>query len=135
MQYFEEKLYIVTTSGMLACIDARPEAIADAQNGIMPTVKDVKMAAADLSEAITSTDTAILETTADTGSGIRVQCVKEGGKLRVKPLSEGYHQDWHVQFPKNLRQENTIYIVDELKEASQGGFYRVFGNILKYNPN
>lgn len=134
MQYVDERLYVVTTDGSLACIDARQEAITDAQNGITPAVTDVKIAAVELSAAITSTDTAVLETTSAM-SGIRVHCVKEGGKLRVRPVSEGFHTDWHVQFPKNLRQENTTYVVDELKEAAQGGFYRVFGNILKYTSN
>jgi hypothetical protein len=72
-----------------------------------------------------------LETASANATGVRVQCVKEGSKLRVKPLSDGYHKDWHVQFPKNLREEGAIYIVDEIREAAQTGFYRVFGNILK----
>lgn len=131
MQYFQEKLYIVTTDGTFACIDARQGAITDAEAGILPTYKDVKIAASQISESIDVNDTAILETTQDDSRGIKLKCVKEGGKLRVKVLSAGYHQDWHVQFPKNLRQEGQIYIVDEIREASQSGFYRAFGNILK----
>ncbi|RFS13770.1 WGR domain-containing protein [Emticicia sp. C21] len=135
MQYFNEHLYIVTTDGSMACIDAKQESINQAQEGVLPTVKDVKIAATQLSQAIEIRDTAIIETAASNATGILVKCVKEGSSLRVKPLSDGFHKDWYVQFPKNLREENTIYIVDELREATQGGFYRVFGNILKYNQN
>lgn len=131
MQYFQEKLYIVTTDGSLACIDASPEAITNAQAGITPTFKDVKIAASQLSQAFEATDTAVLETTTDDTKGVKLKCIKEGGKLRIKVLSAGYHQDWYVQFPKNLREENQIYIVDEIREATQQGFYRVFGNIMK----
>jgi predicted DNA-binding WGR domain protein len=131
MQYFDEKLYIVTTDGSLACIDAKQEAITQAQEGIVPTIKDVKIAASQRTQSLTVNDTVVLETASANAIGVRVQCVKEGGKLRVKALSDGYHKDWHVQFPKNLREEGAIYIVDEIREATQTGFYRVFGNILK----
>src|SRR5882724_7756884 len=46
MQYHAEKLYIVTTDGSLACIDATEQAIAAAQGGAVPTVVDVKAAVA-----------------------------------------------------------------------------------------
>lgn len=131
MQYFDEKLYIVTTDGVMACIDAKQEAITQAQEGIVPTIKDVKIAASQRTQSLTVSDTVVLETASANATGVRVQCVKEGSKLRVKVLSDGYHKDWHVQFPKNLREEGTIYIVDEIREAAQTGFYRVFGNILK----
>lgn len=131
MQYFEEKLYIVTTEGVLACIDASEQAILDAKSGILPEYKDIKIAAAQLSPSMAIGDTAVLETTRDAVNGVKLRCYKEGGQLRVKVISEGYHSDWHVQFPKNLRQDGTTYVVDEVREASQGGFYRVLGNILK----
>jgi hypothetical protein len=34
-----------------------------------------------------------------------------------------------VQFPRNLRQEGSKYLVEGIKEASQGGFYRAYGEI------
>ncbi len=46
-------------------------------------------------------------------------------------LSDGYHTDWFVQFPNELCQEGMFYMAEDIKEASQGGFYRVLGNIYK----
>lgn len=39
-------------------------------------------------------------------------CVKEGSKLRVKILSEGYIQHANCQFPKSIREEGATYLVD-----------------------
>ena len=59
------------------------------------------------------------------------ECFREHHRLRVRVLSEGYHTDWHVQFPHNLRTEGDRYLVSELKEAKQGQYYRVYGDIKK----
>ena len=126
MQYLNERLYIVTTDGSLTCIDASEAAIAAANQGIVPQVRDIKAPA-----AIPVAETTNLETTTDTSEGVIVKCIKEGGTLRVRVISEGYHKDWNVQFPKNLRQEGAMYIVEQVKESSRGGFYRAYGDIRK----
>ena len=72
----------------------------------------------------------VVETTSSREGGIVVECVKVGGKLKVRPVSEGFNE-WFVQFPKNIREEGAQYLVDELKEASNGSFYRTFGEIKK----
>lgn len=59
---------------------------------------------------------------------VMVECVNEGGKLRVKPISPGYDRTMNVQFPKELRAPGKIFIVDDLEETDRG-FYRVVGNI------
>ncbi|SFK40565.1 hypothetical protein SAMN05216275_12470 [Streptosporangium canum] len=46
MQYLDDRLYIVTADGTLACIDATEEAIKAAQGGAVPEPVDVKAAAA-----------------------------------------------------------------------------------------
>lgn len=129
MQYHNEKLYIVTTHGVLTCIDASAEAIKKAEEGEVPQVKDIKAPTKQV--AVANTD--VLEEAADDAQGVLLKCIKEGGKLRVRPLSPGYEANWNVQFPKNLRKEGTTYLVDEIREANQGGFYRVFGNIFTKN--
>jgi hypothetical protein len=48
-------------------------------------------------------------------------------------VTEGYHNDWNVQFPKNLRKENAVYVVSEVRESTESGFYRVFGDIYIKN--
>ncbi len=126
MQHFKNNLYIVTTFGYLACVDVSEEAIQKAQTGEMPAFTDIKAPAA---VALAQTD--VLEVATQNTQGIRVKCLKEGGKLRVKVLSEGYHKDWFVQFPRDIRTEGMEYLVEDLKASAQGGFYRVLGNIFK----
>jgi hypothetical protein len=46
-------------------------------------------------------------------------------------LSAGYDTNLRVQFPHNIRQEHTRYLVDAVRLAVGGGFYRVHGNIKK----
>ena len=129
MQYYNEKLFIVTTSGYLTCIDASKEAINLAKEGTVPKAKAIKapnkidMIATDTLETVESVNI----------QGTKLKCIKVDNKLRVRVISSGYHYDWNVQFPKNMRIENAEFLVDEVKEVSTSGFYRVFGNIYRLN--
>ena len=125
MQYFQDKLYIVTNDGALACIDVSEAAIADARQGKVPDLKLVK-AERDLE---VSTVGQALPQAAAGAAGVLVECVEEGGKVRVRPLSPGFKQDHNVQFPRDIRRPGTKYLVDGLVEAERGGFYRVRGQI------
>jgi Ca-activated chloride channel homolog len=69
-----------------------------------------------------------MPTTSEVGAGVELQCVREGGKLRVKVLSDGYDNSKNVQFPRSIRAEGARYIVEKL-ELTAGGFYRVEGTI------
>ncbi len=73
-----------------------------------------------------------LETTDTVGDGVLVQCLKEKGKLRVRVVSDGYNPDWNMRFPRSIREEGTMYVVDEVKESSQGGFYLAYGKIKRF---
>ncbi|MEH1012905.1 WGR domain-containing protein [Micromonospora sp. CPCC 206060] len=127
MQYHDERLYVVTTSGHLACIDASDAAIAAAQAGTVPTVVDVKAPPKPPVAASTT-----VEVTSDASSGgVLVECVEVGGRLRVRVLANGYHQDWSVQFPKGIRERGARYLVTEVREAGRGGFYRAYGDIRR----
>jgi hypothetical protein len=123
MQFFEDKLYVVTNNGSFGCIDASAAAIAKAEAGAATKVVERKAPAV---KAVASTT---LEKTKDTSKGVVVECVKDGGKLRVRVLTGGYQKGWFCQFPKDIRKEGAKYVVDEVREASQGGFYRVLGEI------
>jgi hypothetical protein len=70
--------------------------------------------------------------------GVIVECYKQGSKLKIRAISPGYNSAWNVQFPKHLRQEGARYLVEEVREAKQGGFYRVRSQIeplLQKNQN
>ncbi|WP_310721395.1 WGR domain-containing protein [Streptomyces lydicus] len=125
MQYLDEKLYMVTTDGSLVCVDASEAAVAAARSGSVPVARDVKSAAA----LPTYTPSTTVQTVpAATASGVVVECVQEGGRLRVHVLSDGYEPSWNVQFPRHIRRAGVRYVVDDLS-ASPGGFYRVRGEI------
>ena len=52
-------------------------------------------------------------------------------QLRVRVVSPGYRRDYRVQFPKNIREAGTRYVVDGVRESTQGGFYRAYGEIRR----
>ena len=125
MQYHNQRLYVVTSSGAFICIDASPEGIAKAQAGTATVARRVSAPAASTARAARST----VETTSDASGKVVVQCYKEGGRLRVRPVSPGYHSDWHCQFPRALREDGAQFVVDELVVC--GNFYRARGTIKR----
>ncbi|WP_413166069.1 vWA domain-containing protein [Capilliphycus salinus ALCB114379] len=72
-----------------------------------------------------------LETVDDVGTGILVQCVKEGSKLRARVVSDGYNPDFNIRFPRNIRAEGVLYVVDEVRESSDGKSYAAYGKIRR----
>ncbi|MGH8880071.1 MAG: WGR domain-containing protein, partial [Stackebrandtia sp.] len=68
MQFHNDRVYIVTTSGALACLDASPAAIEAAQSGNVPTATAVK-APPTLAAVAPSVE---LETVTDIGDGVVV---------------------------------------------------------------
>ncbi|MBC1223533.1 VWA domain-containing protein [Nostoc sp. UCD121] len=68
----------------------------------------------------------------EVGSGVELYCVRDGGKLRVKVISEGYDSAKNVQFPRSIRAEGARYVVEGLELSSEGTFYRVRGNITRF---
>ena len=126
MQYYKERLFIVTTEGALACIDVTDAAIAEAKQGKGSAGVNLKAPA-----AVTVANSSHLDTTSDTSTGIILKCMKEGSKLRVRVETAGYHSDWNVQFPKDIRKDGERYRVEEIVESAGGGFYRIIGDIQK----
>jgi predicted DNA-binding WGR domain protein len=126
MQFLSDRLYIVTTDGSLAAIDASEAAISAAQAGNIPQAIDIKAPKTEV-----PLPSATLETATDTGQGVIVECIQDGAKLRIRVVSPGYNSNWNVQFPKDIRQAGGRYLVEELRESARGGFYRTFGDIKK----
>ena len=73
-----------------------------------------------------------LETTDTVGDGVLVQCFKDKSKLRARVVSDGYNPEWNMRFPRSIREEGMMYVVDEVKESSQGGYYLAYGEIKKF---
>lgn len=128
MQYFDERLYLVTTSGTFACLDVSETAIAEAEQGTAAPAQVVKAP----NGTVAPIQSDVLEAAPANAEGVLLRCVREGGKLRIRVAQAGYH-DWHVQFPKNLRMEGQLYLADRIEPAAQGDFYRVLGNIYAVN--
>jgi outer membrane protein assembly factor BamB len=127
MQFLDDRLYIVTTDGSLACIDASETAIRAAQRGSVPQPVDVKVAASlPTAEPVTT-----LETTSHPGDAILVECYQDGSRLRVRVVSDGYEQGWNVQFPKEIREPGARYAVEGIRTSGRGGFYRAYGEIKR----
>jgi outer membrane protein assembly factor BamB len=128
MQYFRERLYIVTIDGSLACIDASESAIEAAKVGTVPQAKTIA------TPKPVALAPAALETTSETGSGVVVECVDVAGQIRVRVVSAGFETAWFVQFPKELRVAGARYVVQEVRTAARGGFYRAHGDIQRLLP-
>ncbi|MBH8575830.1 VWA domain-containing protein [Nostocaceae cyanobacterium CENA369] len=73
-----------------------------------------------------------LPTTDAVNNGILVQCVKDGSKLRARVVSDGYEPDWNMRFPRSVREEGMLYVVDEIKTAPDGKSYIACGEIKRF---
>lgn len=72
-----------------------------------------------------------LETTDSSAGGILVQCVKEGSKLRARVVQDGYEPDWNMRFPRSVREEGMLYVVDAVNTAPDGKSYIASGEIRR----
>jgi len=79
----------------------------------------------------TGGSSATLQTVTSADGGIVLKCEKEGGKLRIKVISDGFDSTKNVQFPRAIREEGVSYLVDQVVPSADGGFYRVQGNIRR----
>ncbi|MFJ4844734.1 MULTISPECIES: WGR domain-containing protein [unclassified Streptomyces] len=130
MQYRDERLYIVTTDGSLACIDASESAVREAEGGRLPRTADVK--ATGWERVTPARELATVHVApAAPAQGIVVECLGEGSRTRVRVVSPGYDPSWHVQFPKDIRVVGARYVVYEVLASTRGGFYRARGDIKR----
>ena len=72
-----------------------------------------------------------LPTTTEVGTGVIVQCVPEGSKLRARVVSDGYDPSWNIRFPRSIRELGVLYVVDQVNVVSGGGQYAAAGEIKR----
>ncbi len=84
-----------------------------------------------LLESLTHRSPVPIETVDNVGDAVIVQCVKEGSKLRARVVSDGYNPNWNIRFPRDIREESVLYVVDEVEEAKNGGSYVAYGKIRR----
>jgi Ca-activated chloride channel family protein len=82
-----------------------------------------------LKAADSSLTIADLDKTTSVGDGVLIQCVQDGKKLRARVVSDGYDPNFNVRFPRNIRQEGILFVVDEIKTTAQGGSYIALGKV------
>jgi Ca-activated chloride channel homolog len=73
-----------------------------------------------------------LETTTSVGDGVLLQCLKDGKKLRIRVVSDGYSPVYNIRFPRSVREEGALYVVDEVEEVASGGSYIAYGKIRRF---
>ncbi|WP_232660361.1 WGR domain-containing protein [Pseudonocardia sp. TRM90224] len=130
MQYRDERLYLVTTDGSLACVDASTAAVHAAERGQLPQRSDIKAEGWRRVEATAEVETVSVASVPVNG-GVVVECVQEAGKLRMRVLSDGYDRSRRVQFPKDIRRPGARYVVTEIHSSVDGTFYRAKGEIKR----
>ena len=66
---------------------------------------------------------------------VYLRCVKEGKKLRVKIISNGYNHEANCQFPRKIRVEGAVYSVPiedvYFSEMRSKFFYRIKKNNIQ----
>jgi len=82
--------------------------------------------------ARTPTTLADLEETDTIGTGVLIQCVKDKGKLRARVVSDGYDPDWNMRFPRGIREESILFVVDQVNTAPDGKSYIASGDIKRF---
>ncbi|WP_152560102.1 vWA domain-containing protein [Hymenobacter sp. IS2118] len=79
-----------------------------------------------------ATTLADLEETDTIGTGILIQCVKDGSKLRARVVSDGFDPSWNMRFPRGIRDESTLFVVEHVNTAPDGKSYIASGDIKKF---
>jgi Ca-activated chloride channel family protein len=90
-----------------------------------------RSASASKKAAKTPATVADLPTCNEIGSGVLVQCVPEGKKLRARVVSDGFDPNYNIRFPRGIREVGVLYVCDEVLEASGGGSYVAQGEIKR----
>ncbi|HNB20517.1 MAG TPA: VWA domain-containing protein [Agitococcus sp.] len=73
-----------------------------------------------------------LEVADSVGDCILVQCVNDGSKLRARVVSDGFDPTWNMRFPRSIREEGMLYVVDEVITGPDGKSYIACGKVKRF---
>ena len=73
-----------------------------------------------------------LPTTDAVGTGVLVQCVKDGSKLRARVVSDGYNPNFNMRFPRSVREDGMLYVVDDVQTGPDGKSYIACGTVKRF---
>ncbi|HEY1013804.1 MAG TPA: VWA domain-containing protein, partial [Herpetosiphonaceae bacterium] len=73
-----------------------------------------------------------LDTTDTVGEGVLVQCIKDGSKLRARVVSDGYDPTYNMRFPRSIREDGMLYVVDEVIQSGGSNSYIACGKIKRF---
>lgn len=65
----------------------------------------------------------------DVGDGVLIQIVKAGSKLRARVVSDNFDPDKNMRFPRSIRQEGILFVVEDVKPSADGSYYIPYGKI------
>ena len=66
------------------------------------------------------------------GTGVLVQCIKNGSELPARVVSDGCDPNFSMCFPRGIREEGTLYVVDKMQKIGSGGSCRIVGTIRTF---
>jgi Ca-activated chloride channel family protein len=98
---------------------------------VKPRSASSSSASAPAKPAKTPATAADLPTTTEVGTGVIIQCVKEGSKLRARVVSDGYDPNWNIRFPRSIREIGVLYVADQVTVVAGGGQYAAMGEIKR----
>jgi Ca-activated chloride channel homolog len=131
-RYIVEKLEL-TAGGFYRVEGAMSRLTKPGEVDIFSTGSRSRAASRSTGKAATGAATAAdLPTTDAIGDGVLVQCVKDGSKLRARVVADGYEPDWNMRFPRSVREEGMLYVVDEIKTAADGKSYIACGEVKRF---
>ncbi len=70
-------------------------------------------------------------TTDDVGDGVLIQVVKAKSKLRARVVSDNYDPNKNMRFPRSIRKEGVLFVVEDVKPSADGSYYIAYGKIQR----
>jgi Ca-activated chloride channel family protein len=132
IHYVVEELQLSADGTFYRAVGQIRRLVLPGQENLYTTSRSSSRSGAPQASKVSARTAADLETTDSVGTGVLVQCIKAGSKLRARVVSDGYNPDYNMRFPRDIREEGTLYVVDEVIEIASGGSYIACGKIRRF---